>query len=162
MQQYDNGSSALSLMVLSDGRPSDSHVYRKDSESCQKIIAQYVSGLASKFGRRFNFGAIGMGSFEKYDVLKTLVQSAEDYGSFASFQVPSMSCAAIGAAISSVAASLTQTQSELAGLGRVNVNQPRRVKPVLRERTKTVPLLTEVVGEDEFDIYMSSNVEHCQ
>lgn len=162
LQQYDNGSSALSLMVLSDGRPSDSYVYRSSAETSQKTLSQHVSDMACKFGRRFNFFTIGMGSFEKYDVLQTLVQSAQDYGSLGVFQVPSMSCAAIGAAISSVAASLTETQSELVALGRMNGNRQRRVKPVLREKFKTLPLLTEVVNGDEFDIYMDSNVEHYQ
>ena len=57
-----------------------------------------------------------------------------------------MSCATIGAVISSVAVSLARNQSKLEFLGRVNMNQPRRLKPVLGEITKTVPLLTEVVG----------------
>jgi len=73
-----------------------------------------------------------------------------------------MSCAAIGAAISSVAASLTKTQLELVDLQRMNGGQQRRVRPVMRENNKTLPLLAEVVSENEFDIYMDANVEHYQ
>ncbi len=46
-----------------------------------KTLQDCVEKIASKYGRRFNFSAIGMGHKKEYDCLKTLVVSATNYGS---------------------------------------------------------------------------------
>lgn len=114
--------------------------------------------MASRFGRRFTFSTIGMGSLKDFDTLRGLVDSAKDYGGIGSFSVPSLSCAAIGRAISSVATSLTTTQTELIAAK----GQQRRVRQCIRENTRLIPLITEVVDSDEFDIFMNDSVMHYE
>jgi hypothetical protein len=159
LEKNDNESSALSLLLLSDGRPSDFQVFNQSRQDARNILKDVTGRMASRFGRRFSFSTIGMGSNKEFDTLKELVDAAKDYGGVGSFSVPSMSCAAIGRAISSVATSLTTTQTELSSSqGR----QQRRVRPCIRESRKLIPLLTEVVSADEFDIYMGDTVEHYE
>jgi len=160
IENNDNESSALSLLLLSDGRPSDYFVLKKSKQDIQTVFKEVTNGMASRYGRRFTFSTIGMGSLEEFHTLEDLVDSARDYGGLGSFSVPSMSCAAIGRAISSVATSLTLNQTELmtghAGAGRLQ----RRVRQCMRESRKMMPLLTEVISSDQFDVYMNDDVEH--
>ena len=166
----DNESSALSLLLLSDGRPSDYYVYKQTPEDSEKILKDATGRMASRFGRRFTFGTIGMGSYKEFDTLQALVGAAKDFGGIGTFSVPSMSCAAIGRAISSVATSLAMTQTELMsptgkrpGGGRSGYEkQQRRVRQCIRESKRLIPLLTEIVNSDEFDIHMNNSVEHYE
>ncbi len=70
-----------------------------------------------------------------------------------------MSCASIGRSISSVATSLTKTQTELFSQ---NGREQRRIRTLIRENRRLIPLLTEVVSKDEFNIYMNSDVQHYE
>ncbi len=160
LEKNDNDSCALSLLLLSDGKPSDHFVYKQGNIKTLNILKDATGRMASKFGRRFNFSTIGMGSFQEFRTLEHLVDSARDFGGNASFSVPSMSSAAIGRAISSVATSLTTTQTELMSCSRGKAQ--RRVRPCIRENRKLIPLWTEVVSSDEFDIYMNDKVEHYE
>jgi len=159
LTKHDNESSALSLLLLSDGRPSDAVLLKQNKDGVVNTLKEATGRMASKFGRRFTFSTIGMGSSTTFDTLQELVESANDFGSVGSFSVPSMSCAAIGRAISSVATSLTTTQTELLAN---NGRQQRRVRQCIRENKKLIPLITEVVDSDQFDIYMNNNVEHYE
>jgi hypothetical protein len=73
-----------------------------------------------------------------------------------------MSCAAIGRVLSSVATSLTTAQTELMFGGGQGNKQQRRVRHCIRENRRLIPLITEMVDKDEFDIYMNENVEHYE
>uniref|UniRef100_A0A7S3V8N3 Alpha-type protein kinase domain-containing protein n=1 Tax=Chaetoceros debilis TaxID=122233 RepID=A0A7S3V8N3_9STRA len=190
LEQYDDGhaESALHVLLLSDGRPSD-HTFilrdmndnRKKSKNnkdqiCRKTMKEEqdeieevyknvrstlqkaVERMASKHGRRFNFAAIGMGNMKEYECLKELVSSANDFGGQANFQVPGLSCAEIGAAVSSAATSLTACQTALRSATNIGGQQQRRVRQCLRENSRLLPALTEVV-DDTFDIYMNEDVE---
>mmetsp|Transcript_4249 Transcript_4249/g.8134 ORF Transcript_4249/g.8134 Transcript_4249/m.8134 type:complete len:859 (-) Transcript_4249:146-2722(-) len=162
--KYDNSSSALQLLLLSDGRPSDS--YGLSREKIQSILKSRVEKLASRFGKRFNFAAIGMGNLKDYDCLKSMVESCQDFGGNSTLQVPGLSCAEIGAAFSSVATSLMACQTELKEHNGNNKNGPaikrqRRVRTCLRENRRLLPALTEIVDET-FKIYMNEKVERYQ
>jgi uncharacterized protein YegL len=158
INKFDDSSSILQLLVLSDGKPSDSYLLKDNTAN--DSIKKAVGNMASKYGRRFNFAAIGMGNMKDYDCLKAMTEYAKDYGAhLSSFQVPAMSCAKIGAAMSSVATSLTLSQTKING----NTNGTRkRVRSCYRESTKSIPLLTEWVDDSEFDIYSSEKVERYE
>ncbi len=158
LEKNDNESSALSLLLLSDGRPSDSSLLKISEQDSLQTLKDVTGRMASRFGRRFTFSTIGMGSLKDFDTLRGLVDSAKDYGGIGSFSVPSLSCAAIGRAISSVATSLTTTQTELIAAK----GQQRRVRQCIRENTRLIPLITEVVDSDEFDIFMNDSVMHYE
>lgn len=157
--KHDNSSCALQLLLLSDGRPSDGISLKYDT--VQNLLKSSVEKMASRFGKRFNFAAIGMGNMKDYDCLKSMVETCQDFGGNSSLQVPGLSCAEIGAAFSSVATSLMTCQTELIGLNG-NAEPPskrqRRVRTCLRESKRLLPILTEVVDET-FKIYMNDKVE---
>lgn len=159
INDVDDSSSILQLLILSDGKPSDSYVL--NDKSANDSIKNIVGNMASKYGRRFNFAAIGMGNMKDYDCLKAMTECAKDYGAhLSSFQVPAMSCAKIGAAMSSVATSLTQCQTKLNG--NATNGARKRIRPCYRESTKSIPILTEWVDDQEFDIYASDAVERYE
>jgi Mg-chelatase subunit ChlD len=157
--KYDNSSAALQLLLLSDGRPSDGYLSRDKTQSALK---SRVEKMASRFGKRFNFAAIGMGNMKDYDCLKSMVESCQDYGGNSSLQVPGLSCAEIGAAFSSVATSLMACQTELRQCNGNNsgptTKKQRRVRTCLRENKRLLPALTEIV-DDTFNVYMNERVE---
>ncbi len=80
----------------------------------------------------------------------------------ANFQVPGLSCAEIGKAITSAATSLTVCQTMLrTGVDGAANGRQKRLRPCLRESTKEVPLLTEMV-DDSFHIFMGDEVERLE
>jgi hypothetical protein len=93
-----------------------------------------------------------MGSANQFETLKKMIEEAENHESKGLFQVPSMSSSSIAAAISSIATSLTDTQTEM-------TNQ-RLVRKMTRENRKMLPVLTEAVDPKDFRVYMGSAVEH--
>jgi len=82
-----------------------------------------------------------------------MTQSAKDFGSDGSLQLPSLSSSRLGAAMSSIATSLTASQRDDDG-------QHRKVRIVTRENRHQLSLLTETVEQDEFDVYMIDSVTH--
>lgn len=158
IHDFDDSSSILQLLVLSDGKPSDSCILKV--KNANDSIKEAVGNMASKYGRRFNFAAIGMGNMKDYDCLKDMTECAKEYGAhLSSFQVPAMSCAKIGAAMSSVATTLSLCQTKLNG----NTNGGyKRVRSCFRESTKSIPALTEWVDNTEFHIYSIEKVERYE
>jgi len=160
--KYDDSSSPMQLLLLSDGRPSDN--ISKGSTNIENILKPSIEEMASKFGRRFDFAAIGMGNMKDYDCLKSMVASCEEFGGRSSLQVPGMSCAEIGAAFTSAATSVMVYQTELADGGGPGNERPRkkqrRIRSCLRESSRLLPVLTEVV-DDSFQVYMNEKVERC-
>jgi hypothetical protein len=142
-----------------DGRPSDGAVLKV--ANFENALKAPVEQMASSFGRRFTFAAIGMGNMKDYDCLKNMAGSCKDFGGSSTFQVPGMSCAEIGVAITGAATSLADCQTELAAF---NTGGPRkrqrRVRSCLRENSRLLPVLTEEVDET-FNIYMEKKVDRC-
>ena len=69
LENNDNDSCALSLILLSDGRPSDSTVFKKSRDDTNNELLAATGRMASRFGRRFTFSTIGMGSNHEFDTL---------------------------------------------------------------------------------------------
>ena len=159
--RFDDASSPMQLLLLSDGRPSDGITKGSNIEN---ILKSSMEEMASKFGRRFDFAAIGMGNMKDYDCLKSMVASCEEFGGRSSLQVPGMSCAEIGAAFTSAATSVMVYQTELADGGGPGNDRPRkkqrRIRSCVRESSRLLPVLTEVV-DDSFQVYMNEKVERC-
>eukprot|EP00957_Ditylum_brightwellii_P150155 11434391-Ditylum_brightwellii.AAC.2 len=106
---------------------------------------------------------------------------ASDYGSQGNFMLPSMTCSGLGQALSSVATSLTRSQTELLpfvvdrdpsaddgysdaekdALAKAAYRQ-RRVRKVMRENKQTIAAVTEIVNEEDFRIYMNDKVVHME
>ena len=159
--RFDDASSPMQLLLLSDGRPSDGITKGSNIEN---ILKSSMEEMASKFGRRFDFAAIGMGNMKDYDCLKSMVASCEEFGGRSSLQVPGMSCAEIGAAFTSAATSVMVYQTELADGGGPGNDRPRkkqrRIRSCVRESSRLLPVLTEVV-DNSFQVYMNDKVERC-
>jgi hypothetical protein len=157
LTRNSNASCALALSFLSDGRPSDWYLDRsKTRPEWSSMLAERVGELAKKFGRRLTFAAIGIGNPDDFDTLKDMVEAASDYGALSSFRLPSMTCSGIGDAFTSVAASLTTTQTEMTD---VNTLKQRKVRNVLRESKKKAAMPIDVVSSKEFFIYPLARVK---
>lgn len=157
LRTYDDSSSALQVLLLSDGRPSDGVHKKGGSEGLDNMLKVKMENIASRFGQRFSFAAIGMGNRDEYDCLKNMTACCKDFGSTSTFQVPGMSCAEIGAALTAAATTLATCQTKLATQGGP---RQKRVRFCLRENSRLVPLLTEVVDET-FYTYMNDKVSRC-
>jgi Alpha-kinase family/von Willebrand factor type A domain len=144
LTRNSNSSCAASLLFLSDGAPSDVGPMGKES-----IIAK-VESLAQKFGRRLTFTTIGIGSKDEFGMLHKMVDAAKDYNVIAEFKLPSLTSSSLGETFTSVATSLTTSQTELTELG---TTKQRMVREVLREsRSKASQILLEV-SRNDFYLY---------
>lgn len=158
-------SCALGLLFLSDGKPSD-HVERQMKGSKMEDVRNGVYGeilarvenLSKKFGRRLSFITIGIGhsdDSDDFDMLRNMVDAAADYGVQADFQLPSRSSEGIGNAFSSLASSITNTQTELTD---VSTLRQREVRNVVRESRKVAATPITHVSEKEFYIYAPETI----
>ena len=116
-----NKACPVSLMFMSDGKPSDNGNF-----------ADSVGELASSFGRRLSFYAIGLGIPEEEDfsVLKAMAQAATKYGCHSHFIAPTLDQMSLSNILSSLATSLTRSRTEVTDLGS---GHQRAVKEVQRE-----------------------------
>lgn len=153
LSQYEQSSCELVLAIMSDGRPSDSACLGGSIHDNQKSIAASIASLSSRLGKRLTVSAVGMGSANQFDTLRTMTEEAKNHESRGVFQVPSMSCSSFGNAISSIATSLTDTLADKSSSNRL-------VRKMTRENRKTLPFLTEVVDPEDYTIYMGDKVEH--
>ena len=140
LTRNSNASCAAALLFLSDGAPSDKGPARR------KEIVEKVEALAKRFGRRLTFTTIGIGDKDEFEMLQKMVDAAKDYGVVAEFKLPSMTSSALGETFTSVATSLTTSQTEMTDLGTL---KQRKVREVTREsRSKASQILTHVSSED--------------
>ena len=104
-------SCSLSLLFLSDGKPSD------NPETFDKIYEE-MGKIASSFGSRLNLSCIGMaGKSQEFDVLKKMAAEGAAYGSKSTFERPSMSAASLSKTISRLSSSLSTTITEMSVVG---------------------------------------------
>ena len=160
----DLSSCALAIMILSDGRPSDPSIMKMNPKNATKYIIQNIESIASKYGRRLTVNTVGIGAAEEFSTLQNISNSANNYESSGKFHLPSASCSSLGVAISSVATSLTASQTELTvdyGSGSA-ANQQRQVRPVKRENKTLIPVYTEAIDTNEFHVYMGEDVHHMK
>lgn len=158
LMQYASCDCRMVLAIMSDGRPSDHGFQRTSFEKGCNSIVELVGSLSSKLGKRLTVSTIGMGSANQFQTLHDITTKAKDFGSDGSFMLPSLSSSGIGAAISSIATSLTDAQSELNDMD--GSRRRRLVHAVEREDRRRLPALTTVVSPNEFNIYMHDAVVH--
>jgi Mg-chelatase subunit ChlD len=156
LMRYESSDCTLILAILSDGKPSD-HTMQRTSylKGCSSIVER-IGTLCSTIGNRLTVSAIGIGSADQFTTLQQMTARAKDYGSHGTFAVPSLSTSGIGAAISSVATSLTDSQMSVAKASGIR----RKIHSVQREDRRKIPMVTEEVSPDDFYIFMNSRVQH--
>ena len=81
---------------------------------------------------------------------------AQNYGSRADFTTPSMSTRGFGGSLSALSNSLTASQLKEIRDNKSFSLPPQRIRPVQRENVEEIPLLTECVTSNEFEIYTTS------
>jgi len=128
---------ALSLFFLSDGKPSD-RVPPGTGTPEKKLELLFQTGIdaiASRFGRRLTVAAVGFaGPEEDFSMLRAMASRSADFGSCATFHPASLSVESLGTALSSLASSLTATQTEMTEL---DGSSQRAVRNVRREERVT-------------------------
>lgn len=149
LNRNSNAACAAALIFLSDGAPSDHGPMVRES------IVEKVESLAKSFGRRLTFTTIGIGDLDDFSMLQRMVDAANDYGATSEFKLPSMTSSSLGTLFTSVATSLTTTQTEMTDLGTL---KQRKVRNVEREsKTKASECLT-YINDDDFWVYGINDV----
>ena len=156
----DRDSCSKLLLFLSDGRPSDK------SEKCSKNktisaktrILNCVENMARKLGPQLSIRTIGIGSADNFEVLEAMSNAGKEYGTEGNFLLPSLSTCNLGAAISSVATSLTSSRTDL----NHDKNTERRfLRSVSREPHTLASLQrhTQWAKKDDFEFYLYGSVK---
>jgi hypothetical protein len=147
-----SASCALAVCFVSDGKPSDLGLDRDGR------IQATVESLGKRFGRRLTFTTVGIGSNpEEFEMLRSMAEAAKDFGVQASFQLPSMTSAALGDVLTSTATSLTKTQTEMTDMSTL---KQRDIREVLREsRKKASQEVVKFVSSEDYYLYPADRVE---
>lgn len=138
MLSYDynaSKTSALCLLFLSDGRPSDNAtgLFRGNCKATSEHIANRVALLAGRFRNRVMIHTLGFANPEQdFSVLASMAQSARDAGATGDFVQPALSRAALGSAIAHTVSSLSTTRSRLTTIAAAS-GAPRMLRKVERE-----------------------------
>ncbi|CAM9600243.1 unnamed protein product [Ectocarpus sp. 4 AP-2014] len=104
-----HGGCALSLMFLSNGRPSD------QGSSPMHVIADRVRSLAEVFGQQLSVTTLGFGNKRQdFSVLEAMAGAAQDVGAQGEFHRPELTAEGLGTAIAGTISSLAHTR-EAAG-----------------------------------------------
>ncbi|KAL7573925.1 hypothetical protein ACA910_001937 [Epithemia clementina (nom. ined.)] len=155
LTQNKSASCCLALCFISDGRPSD---FIRCGDMFGEITAT-VQSLGRAFGRRLTFTTVGIGSNEngqEFETLQSMAETAKDYGVLASFQLPSMTSAALGDVLTLTATSLTKTQTEMTDLSTL---KQQNVRDVAREsRKKASEEAVVAVSNSEYFLYPMEKV----
>jgi hypothetical protein len=134
------GTCALSLVFLSDGKPSDRGPF----------VAK-TGEIASQYRRRLTFNCIGIAEAaenEAFETLHDMVSEADAFGAKSSFTAPSLNTSSLSNIISSVSSSLTSTKTEMTDLA---TGETRTVRQDVRsERQGTVD---DLGPTEQWDLY---------
>ena len=115
LDKCKNSCCSLSLHFLSDGRPSDHKAYMDANihdTDMLPYIQNIIKNLAIKFAQRLSVSTVGIGNPNDFDVLKAMANIAQQYGAKGSFQLPSLSTSALGAAFNTVTSTITTVSSD--------------------------------------------------
>lgn len=137
------GSCELSLIFLSDGKPSDrlprgTHSYNRGNTIGAQVsqMGSRIDSLASRFGRRLSVTTVGFaGPAEDFSVLQNLAERPAQFGSRGRFIPASLNAEALGTAFDSAISSSLRTRSELTAIGG---SSQRAVRDVRRQARDTV------------------------
>jgi von Willebrand factor type A domain len=147
MSRCNNDGCAQSIIFLSDGVPSDRVL--KGYQSDKEIVAK-VGELASTYGRRLTFTAVGIGDHQGFPTLRRMVDEAADYGVAAQLMLPSLSSESIGVAFTSTVTSTISCQNEL---------MKRQVKRVRRESKAKARERVLTVNDEGYWIYPKHRID---
>ena len=150
-----NASCAMGLLFISDGKPSDHYLLGIDINDGRDAITKRVASLASKFGRRLQFTAVGIGD-EDFITLENMVDVASDYGAKASMNIPSKSAGALGDVLGTFATAIASTQKEMTCVASL---KQQRVKTVTRESMRKANESITRVSDSDFFIYDQHSVQ---
>lgn len=132
-----SGSSALCLLFLSDGRPSDNAtgVFNGTNMATEREISNRISRLAAKYRRRLTVSTVGFaGKKQNFSVLEAMAAAARDAGARGNFCRPALSSKSLGSAISQSVSLLTATRTKLtAFMGPPLSQTPTSLRHVERE-----------------------------
>ncbi|CAB1117393.1 unnamed protein product [Ectocarpus sp. CCAP 1310/34] len=138
LKSQTHGECALSLLFLSDGRPSDysyaNHVGITTSypEVIETIVGR-VRNLAEVFGEQLSVVTLGFaGPEQDFTVLESMAEAARDAGAQGKFHRPELSSRGLGTAIADSISSLTATRLRITTLAGGNI-QRRELRQVERE-----------------------------
>ncbi|CAM9472532.1 unnamed protein product [Choristocarpus tenellus] len=107
-------SCALCLLFLSDGRPSDKRIKRRELEAA---MAGRVQALASIFGQQLTVGTVGFAAKDSdFSILRAMAKAAREAGAKVMFHQPELSSSGLGTAIAQSVTSLTATRVMLTSL----------------------------------------------
>ena len=136
-----NGSCALTLFFLSDGKPSDRMQKERTGipidimTRFESMVAARVDSLACRFGRRLTVRTVGFGSpDEDFRILKKMASRSAQFGCNSDFHPATLSAESLGSAFASLSTSLTMTKMELTDSG----SMQRVVRDVRREARDTI------------------------
>lgn len=130
-----HGSCAMSLLFLSDGKPSDQTemVYSLGLPR-EEAIAGRITSLAESFGQQLSVSTLGFANRDQdFSVLEKMAKAAQDAGASGEFHRPELSSAGLGTAIAHTVSSLTATRTRLTLLAEQS-GLRRPVRQVGRER----------------------------
>ncbi|CAM9853923.1 unnamed protein product [Pylaiella littoralis] len=139
LKSQAHGECALSLMFLSDGRPSDHAAYVRSGSrhEVEGMITGRMRALAETFGEQLTVGTLGFaGAEEDFSVLEAMAEAAREGGAQGKFYRPELSSTGLGTAIADSVSSLTSTRLRLTTLAE-NSKQPRELRKVEREAAGT-------------------------
>lgn len=115
-----HGWCALSLLFLSDGRPSDHSTSFVDGSSFEDVvdlITDRVSALAERYGQQLSVSMMGFaGPDQDFSVLEAMAVAARDAGAQGEFHQPELSSEGLGTAIAHSVSSLTATRLRFTSL----------------------------------------------
>lgn len=142
LQDQAHGGCALSLLFLSDGKPSDyctlPWYLRSSHENTLNKIIERVSTIAAIFGQQLSVSTLGFASGSAdFSVLEAMAKAARDAGAQGNFYRPELSSEGLGTAIADSVSSLTATRARLTTLAIGEVRQPRQLRQVEREAAGT-------------------------
>lgn len=126
------GTFALSLFFLSDGKPSDKILRGfQPSTYHSEMVCERMDALLSRFGRRLSVVAVGFGrSGEDFSVLEMLASRPTKFGGNGQFYASNLNAKCLVVAFSSLISSTMATKTELSELG---CSKPRQIRIVERE-----------------------------
>lgn len=157
----DNKTSALLLMLLSDGRPSDASSYFKSEKKYAKDqILNVVREIGKKFRERLTFGAFGF-AFDNGDLfsfMKLMTANAKLAGANSIFS-SGIDTESLRKALRLMSTSLMSTRSNLSSIACGSVISAQKTKIRRPEKKEGITSLSNrnyeiVFNESEYNIYL--------
>lgn len=142
--RHVHGGCALTLLFLSDGKPSDhctrwnvfEYRYITQEETLNQLTDR-VRELAAMFGQQLTVVTLGFGHpGQDFSALEAMAEAAKECGAQAAFHRPELSSEGLASALAHTVSSLTATKQRLTTLA-AGSGVPRELRKVSREAAGT-------------------------